>query len=193
MPALQELNPVPFAVTFASTACWNAYGFAAPDYNMFLPNIPGFAAAIFTTVSCYALASTQVCLCWQAQPLGHASTRLVANRSRGLSHSPYRPCMACMPAQGLWLSKAEVLYTACVLLPGACLPQVQNLLLAIMCGSSVIILLLGVMTRFVMAAQQARLMWCVLLQRAFWPSMCCSSVTACAEACTLPKQHVAAQ
>lgn len=29
-PAMQELNPVPFAVTFASTACWCAYGFAAP-------------------------------------------------------------------------------------------------------------------------------------------------------------------
>jgi hypothetical protein len=40
--------------------------------------------------------------------------------------------------------------------------QVQDLLLGIMCSSSVIILLLGVMTRFVMEAQQARLMWCVL-------------------------------
>lgn len=36
------------------------------DYNMFLPNIPGFAAAIFTTVSCYALASMQVRLQLQA-------------------------------------------------------------------------------------------------------------------------------
>jgi hypothetical protein len=33
---------------------------------MFLPNIPGFAAAIFTTVSCYALASMQVRLQLQA-------------------------------------------------------------------------------------------------------------------------------
>lgn len=42
-----------------------------------------------------------------------------------------------------------------------CAVQVQNMLLSILCGSSVIILLLGVMTRFVMEAQQARLMWCV--------------------------------
>lgn len=39
--------------------------------------------------------------------------------------------------------------------------QVQNILLSIMCGSACVILLLGVMTRFVMEAQQARLMWCV--------------------------------
>jgi hypothetical protein len=39
--------------------------------------------------------------------------------------------------------------------------QVQNILLSIMCGSAFVILLLGVMTRFVMEAQQARLMWCV--------------------------------
>jgi hypothetical protein len=32
----------------------------AADYNMFLPNIPGLAAAIFTTVTCYALSSIQV-------------------------------------------------------------------------------------------------------------------------------------
>jgi len=40
--------------------------------------------------------------------------------------------------------------------------QTQNILLAILCSSSMVILLLGVMTRFVMAAQQGRLMWCVL-------------------------------
>ena len=57
---LQDLNPVPFSVTFVSTACWNAYGLAAPDYNMFLPNIPGFCAALSTSVTCYALASRKV-------------------------------------------------------------------------------------------------------------------------------------
>jgi hypothetical protein len=30
-----------------------------------------------------------------------------------------------------------------------------------MCSSSAVILLLGVMTRFVMTAQQGKLMWCV--------------------------------
>ncbi|WIA12507.1 hypothetical protein OEZ85_012540 [Tetradesmus obliquus] len=57
--SLGELNPVPFAVTFMSTACWNAYGLAAPDYNMFLPNIPGFVAALYTSVTCYGLASSK--------------------------------------------------------------------------------------------------------------------------------------
>lgn len=42
-----------------STACWNAYGLAAPDYNMFLPNIPGFVAALYTSVTCYGLASSK--------------------------------------------------------------------------------------------------------------------------------------
>lgn len=51
---------MPFAVTFMSTACWNAYGLAAPDYNMFLPNIPGFIAALYTSITCYALASKKV-------------------------------------------------------------------------------------------------------------------------------------
>jgi hypothetical protein len=61
--ALQELNPIPFAVTFMSTACWNAYGLAAPDYNMFLPNIPGFVAALYTSVTCYGLASRKASSC----------------------------------------------------------------------------------------------------------------------------------
>lgn len=67
---------------------------------------------------------------------------------------------------------------SCCLVPA----QVQNLLLAIMCGSSVIILLLEVMTRFVMAAQQARLMWCVLQCH----SLRCCSPTARGAAASQP-------
>jgi hypothetical protein len=67
LPALQELNPIPFAVTFMSTACWNAYGLAAPDYNMFLPNIPGFVAALYTSVTCYGLASRKASSCCMTQ------------------------------------------------------------------------------------------------------------------------------
>lgn len=141
---LQELNPVPFAVTFASTACWNAYGFAAPDYNMFLPNIPGFAAAIFTTVSCYALASLQVCARYAVDPAA----------SRPKMQTAAATCVK----MGTQVGDAGCCCW-CIDAAAAVLPQVQNLLLSIMCGSSVIILLLGVMTRFVMSAQQARLIW----------------------------------
>jgi hypothetical protein len=59
---------VPFAVTFASTACWNAYGFAAPGE----PSTPAAAAGLhsvfmfscgqgwFLTRSMHRLQS-----CWQ--------------------------------------------------------------------------------------------------------------------------------
>jgi hypothetical protein len=51
---VQELNPVPFAVTFASTACWNAYGFAAPGE----PSTPVCPQSLqgFTQSSCSAVA-----------------------------------------------------------------------------------------------------------------------------------------
>lgn len=54
------------------------------------------------------------------------------------------------------------IHTCCWVSLALTLSQIQNILLAILCGSSMVILLLGVMTRFVMAAQQGRLMWCVL-------------------------------
>jgi len=56
---LLALMPIMANAALISTLC-------TTDYNMFLPNIPGFAAAIFTTVSCYALASLKVrtSCCW---------------------------------------------------------------------------------------------------------------------------------
>jgi hypothetical protein len=46
--------------------------------------------------------------------------------------------------------------------------QVQDLLLAILCSTSIIVLLLGVLTRFVLAAAQARLMWGACVRRRPW-------------------------
>jgi hypothetical protein len=57
---LQDLNPFPFAVALVCTATWVAYGFAARDYNMFLANIPGFTATMYTTVTSHALAPPKV-------------------------------------------------------------------------------------------------------------------------------------
>eukprot|EP00878_Enallax_costatus_P016032 GHUV01016808.1.p1 GENE.GHUV01016808.1~~GHUV01016808.1.p1 ORF type:complete len:222 (+),score=60.16 GHUV01016808.1:184-849(+) len=54
---MQDLNPFPFAVALVCTATWVAYGFAARDYNMFLANIPGFTATLYTTVTSHALAN----------------------------------------------------------------------------------------------------------------------------------------
>lgn len=55
--ALGDLNPFPFAVALVCTASWVAYGFASRDYNMFLANIPGFTATLYTTVTSHALAT----------------------------------------------------------------------------------------------------------------------------------------
>lgn len=67
---MQDLNPFPFAVALVCTASWVAYGFASRDYNMFLGNIPGFTATLYTTVTSYALATRKV-----SQPLGTTSGR----------------------------------------------------------------------------------------------------------------------
>eukprot|EP00775_Hariotina_reticulata_P011424 gene11424-11570_t len=92
---LGDLNPIPFAVTLVSTCSWNAYGFAAPDYNMFLPNIPGVTAALYMCLTGHALAS----------------------------------------------------------------PKVQIMMAGILCGSIPVLLLLGVLTRFVCTVQQGKLLW----------------------------------
>lgn len=57
---MQDLNPFPFAVALVCTATWVAYGFAARDYNMFLANIPGFTATLYTTITAHALATRKV-------------------------------------------------------------------------------------------------------------------------------------
>lgn len=57
---------------YSDSALMSALCTTLTDYNMFLPNIPGFAAAIFTTVSCYALASLKVrtSCCWGCLTVG---------------------------------------------------------------------------------------------------------------------------
>eukprot|EP00878_Enallax_costatus_P037229 GHUV01042039.1.p1 GENE.GHUV01042039.1~~GHUV01042039.1.p1 ORF type:complete len:103 (+),score=17.29 GHUV01042039.1:1028-1336(+) len=55
-----DLNPLPFVVAFISTSCWVAYGLAAPDYNMFLPNIPGLIVSMYNSITCYGLAPRKV-------------------------------------------------------------------------------------------------------------------------------------
>lgn len=52
----QSLDPIPWAVTFCSTACWCAHGFASPDAFMFLPNIPGLTVALYTSAIGVSLA-----------------------------------------------------------------------------------------------------------------------------------------
>jgi hypothetical protein len=47
-------------VALVCTASWVAYGFASRDYNMFLANIPGFTATLYTTVTSHALATRKV-------------------------------------------------------------------------------------------------------------------------------------
>jgi hypothetical protein len=43
--SLGELNPIPFAVTWANCAAWTGYGFASKDVWMFPGNV-------FVSVSC---------------------------------------------------------------------------------------------------------------------------------------------
>lgn len=47
-------------ITVINCATWNAYGFAAHDYNMFYCNIPGLAAGLFTTITTYPFVSRKV-------------------------------------------------------------------------------------------------------------------------------------
>jgi hypothetical protein len=56
----QDLNPIPFAVTFASSSTWIAYGFLGRDYFMFPQNIVGFVAAVFNSLVCYGTAPQKV-------------------------------------------------------------------------------------------------------------------------------------
>lgn len=141
---------------------------------MFLPNIPGFGAAIFTTVSCYALATLRVSQ-HTLQPLrethggdimAQGSTRISSSSSLPKSGWPHTS----QPAHTTTPPSNPCSITRChkMLNPRQ---QVQSIPLSIMCGSSAIILLLGVMTRFVMAGQQARLMWYFARARGVWQLM----------------------
>ena len=60
MCAMQDLNPVPFAVTFACSSTWIAYGFLSRNIFMFPQNIVGFVTALFNSMVCFGCASYQV-------------------------------------------------------------------------------------------------------------------------------------
>ncbi len=59
---MQELNPIPFAVTIANCVAWCVYGLIKRDPFVTAPNAPGVLISAFITLTAFGLADEQVSL-----------------------------------------------------------------------------------------------------------------------------------